>query len=109
MYIDDCIEGTLRLMASDVRGPLNVGSSELVTIDQLVDVVESIAGVRLERRYRLDAPLGVRGRNSDNTLILERLGWQPSISLREGIAATYHWIRDQVAAASQRELVRAIG
>ncbi len=81
-YIDDCLEGTLRLTASDVSEPLNIGSDQLVTINQLVDIVEGIAGVTLERRYKLDAPQGVRGRNSDNTLIRERLGWAPSITPR---------------------------
>jgi nucleoside-diphosphate-sugar epimerase len=97
-YIDDCLEGTLRLTASDVREPLNVGSSQLVTINELVDIVEGIAGINLKRDYKLDAPQGVRGRNSDNTLIQERLGWAPSISLEDGLAATYAWVHDQVAA-----------
>ncbi len=97
-YIDDCLEGTLRLTASDVSEPLNIGSDQLVTINQLVDIVEGIAGVTLERRYKLDAPQGVRGRNSDNTLIRERLGWAPSITLEDGLAATYAWVHDQVAA-----------
>jgi GDP-D-mannose 3',5'-epimerase len=96
MYIDDCIEGTLRLMESDVTEPINIGSSELVTINQLVDLVEGLAGIHLERRYRLDAPLGVRGRNSDNSLILERLGWEPSTSLQAGMDLTYEWISRQV-------------
>jgi GDP-D-mannose 3', 5'-epimerase len=95
-YIDDCLEGTLRLMASDVREPLNVGSDQLVTINQLVDIVEEIAGVRLVRSYRLDAPLGVRGRNSDNTRIQAELGWAPSVTLEEGLAKTYSWVHDQV-------------
>jgi GDP-D-mannose 3', 5'-epimerase len=98
-YIDDCLEGTLRLTASDVREPLNIGSDQLVTINQLVDIAESIAGITLDRRYRLDAPQGVRGRNSDNTLIRERLGWAPSVSLEDGLAATYAWVYDQVAAS----------
>jgi GDP-D-mannose 3', 5'-epimerase len=96
-YIDDCLEGTLRLTASDVAEPLNVGSDQLVTINQLVDIVESIAGITLKRNYKLDAPQGVRGRNSDNTLIQKELGWEPSISLREGLSRTYAWIHDQVA------------
>jgi GDP-D-mannose 3',5'-epimerase len=96
MYIDDCLEGTLRLMRSDVREPLNIGSNELVSINELVGIVESIAGVRLKRRHRLNAPLGVRGRNSDNTLIRERLGWEPSISLRNGMARTYAWIAEEM-------------
>jgi GDP-D-mannose 3', 5'-epimerase len=96
MYVDDCIAGTLRLMASDVDDPVNIGSSELVTINGLVDIVEDIAGVKLRRRYNLDAPTGVRGRNSDNTTIRNKLGWEPSISLREGLELTYAWIYDQV-------------
>jgi GDP-D-mannose 3', 5'-epimerase len=97
-YIDDCLEGTLRLTASDVSEPLNVGSDQLVTVNELVDTVERIAGVTLKRKYVLDAPQGVRGRNSDNTRIRELLGWAPSISLEEGLAATYAWVHDQVAA-----------
>lgn len=97
-YIDDCLEGTLRLTASDVTEPLNVGSDELVTINQLVDIVEGIAGVKLEREYKLDAPQGVRGRNSDNTRIEKLLGWSPSISLEHGLEQTYRWVYDQLAA-----------
>lgn len=97
-YIDDCIDGTLRLTASDVREPLNIGSDQLVTINELVDVVEEIAGVRLKREYVLDAPLGVRGRNSDNTRIQELLGWAPSVPLRDGMERTYRWIHDQMSA-----------
>ena len=97
MYIDDCIDGTRRLMASDVDDPINIGSTELVTVNQLVDAVEAVAGVEVERRYKLDAPLGVRGRNSDNTLVNEKLGWEPSTSLAAGIEPTYQWVYDQVA------------
>jgi GDP-D-mannose 3',5'-epimerase len=88
MYIDDCLEGSRRLMDSDVAEPLNVGSDQLVSINELVDIVEAIAGITLERDYNLDAPKGVRGRNSDNTLIKERLGWAPSIRLEDGMAKT---------------------
>jgi nucleoside-diphosphate-sugar epimerase len=98
MYIDDCVDGTLRIMASDLDEPLNLGSEEMVTINQLVDVVEDIAGIRVARRYNLDAPKGVRGRNSDNTMIRDRLGWEPSTPLRAGLEKTYGWIYDQVAA-----------
>jgi nucleoside-diphosphate-sugar epimerase len=98
-YIDDCLEGTLRLTASDVTEPLNVGSDELVTINQLVDIVEGIAGVKLERTYLTDAPQGVRGRNSDNTRISKLLGWAPSITLEYGLEQTYRWVYDQVKAA----------
>jgi GDP-D-mannose 3', 5'-epimerase len=99
MYIDDCLLGTRMIMESDVLDPLNLGSSELVTINQLVDAAEAIAGVKLERRYLLDAPKGVRGRNSDNTLILERLGWEPSTPLFIGLEKTYSWIHDELAAS----------
>jgi GDP-D-mannose 3', 5'-epimerase len=101
-YIDDCLEGTLRLTASDVRDPLNVGSDQLVTVNELVDIVERVAGVTLKREYDLDAPQGVRGRNSDNALIADRLGWAPSVSLEDGLAATYAWVHDQVAARLTR-------
>jgi nucleoside-diphosphate-sugar epimerase len=95
-YIDDCIEGTLRLMQSDVIEPLNIGSDQLVTINELVDIVERIAGLRFQRRYRIDAPKGVRGRNSDNTLIQERLNWAPSVRLEDGMRRTYGWIRAEM-------------
>jgi nucleoside-diphosphate-sugar epimerase len=98
MYIDDCVEGTRKIMHSDIDFPINLGSSEMVTINQLVDVVEDIAGVKLARNYDLGAPKGVRGRNSDNTLILERLGWEPTISLRDGLEQSYRWVYDQVSA-----------
>jgi GDP-D-mannose 3',5'-epimerase len=104
-YIDDCLEGTLRLMESDVAEPLNVGSDQLVTINQLVDIVEGIAGVTLKRRYKLDAPKGVRGRNSDNTLVKERLGWAPSIRLDQGMRQTYEWIYRQMTTGAARRRV----
>jgi GDP-D-mannose 3',5'-epimerase len=94
-YVDDCIEGIRRIMDSEIEEPLNLGSSELVTVNGLVDVVEEIAGVKLERRYDLSAPQGINGRNSDNTLIQQHLGWEPRIPLREGMAATYAWIRQE--------------
>lgn len=97
MYIDDCLKGTKLIMASDCTEPLNLGSDQLVTINQLVDIVESIAGVTLKRHYKLDAPKGVRGRNSDNTLIQSVLGWAPEITLEEGLEKTYRWIYDQIA------------
>ena len=100
MYVDDCVAGSIMLAESDVREPLNIGSSELVTINDLVSTVEQIADITLERKYKLDAPQGVRGRNSDNTLILERLGWEPSISLRDGLEKTYAWIDDDILARS---------
>jgi GDP-D-mannose 3', 5'-epimerase len=101
MYIDDCLYGTMRIMESDILEPINLGSSELVTINQLVDVAEEIAGVKLERRYNLDAPKGVRGRNSDNAFILERLGWEPNIPLSVGLEKTYAWIHDELTASAR--------
>lgn len=102
MYIDDCTKGTRMIMESDIHEPLNLGSDELVTIDQLVSIVEEIAGVRLERKYKLDAPKGVNGRNSDNTKILELMGWEPSIRLKEGMAKTYEWIESQMLVGAQK-------
>ena len=96
MYIDDCLYGTQAIAESEIHEPINLGSSELVTIDQLVDIVEDIAGVKLKRHYQLDAPKGVNGRNSDNTKILEYLGWEPSIRLRDGMAKTYEWIESEM-------------
>ena len=96
MYIDDCTKGTLAIMESEIDEPINLGSSELVTINQLVDIVEEIAGVKLKRRYKLDAPKGVNGRNSDNTKIEQYLGWEPSTRLKEGMAKTYAWIESQM-------------
>jgi GDP-D-mannose 3',5'-epimerase len=98
MYVDDCVRGTIEVLAGPRIEPINLGSAELVTIDQLVDTVEQIAGAKLRRSYRPDAPQGVRGRNSDNTRFRETYGWEPSISLREGLEKTYEWISAQVAA-----------
>ena len=97
MYIDDCVKGTFLIMESGVTAPLNLGSDHLVTINGLVDIVEEIAGTKLKRRYKLDAPQGVRGRNSDNTRIAEDLGWAPGITLEAGMEITYRWIFDQMA------------
>ena len=95
-YIDDAVEGVLRLTASDFTDPLNIGSSETVTVNQLVDLVEEIAGVKLERTYDLSAPQGVRGRSSDNELCRKTLDWEPSISLRDGMTKLYAWIEEEV-------------
>jgi len=95
MYIDDCVKGIELIMTSNILEPINLGSSEAVSINQLVDIVEDIAGIKLNRRYDLDAPKGVNGRNSDNTLIQKYLGWEPSISLRSGLEKTYAWILEQ--------------
>ncbi|HEY1986547.1 MAG TPA: NAD-dependent epimerase/dehydratase family protein [Terracidiphilus sp.] len=102
MYIDDCTQGTQMIMASDIHEPLNLGSNELVTINQLVDIVEEIAGIKLERKYKLDAPKGVNGRNSDNTKILQLMGWEPSIRLKEGMAKTYQWIESQMLVGAHK-------
>jgi len=96
MYIDDCIDGTLRLTTSDLAEPVNIGSTELVTVNELVDMVADIAGLEVERVHDLNAPQGVRGRNSDNTMLQRELGWQPSMGLRSGLERTYAWILEQV-------------
>ena len=101
MYIDDCVKGTELIAESDIDEPINLGSSELVTINQLVDIVEEIAGIQLKRSYNLDAPRGVNGRNSDNTMILEKLSWEPSIRLRDGLEKTYRWIAHEIATGAK--------
>jgi nucleoside-diphosphate-sugar epimerase len=95
LYVDECLEGTLRLMRSDWTGPVNIGSEEMVTIDQLVDLVAKIANKRIVKRH-VPGPTGVRGRNSDNRLIRARLGWQPAMRLVDGLSITYRWIEQQM-------------
>ena len=95
------------ILKGDYVDPLNLGSSELVTINQLVDIVEEIAGVKLKRRYNLCAPKGVNGRNSDNTLIHKVFGWEPSTRLRDGLEQTYRWIYDQMAPESPGDPIGA--
>jgi len=97
MYIDDCVKGIQAIMYSDIIEPLNLGSSEMVSINQLVDIVEDIAGFKLNRKYDLDAPKGVRGRNSENTLIKKYLDWEPSIPLKKGMKKTYDWIKEEMS------------
>ena len=97
MYVDDCVEGLLRIMASDYRDALNLGTDELVTINQLVDLVAEVAGKRISKRHNKLGPQGVRGRNSDNSLLRRVLGWEPKILLREGLAKTYPWIASELA------------
>lgn len=99
MYIDDCLDGIYRIMDSVIEEPINLGSSEAVTVNQLVDIVEDIAGIRLKRNYDLSAPKGVNGRNSDNTKIRKYLDWEPSTPLRVGLEKTYAWIYDEYVAA----------
>jgi len=96
MYVDDCTNGIDKITTSDILEPINLGSSEMVSINQLVDIVEDIAGIKLQRNYKLDAPKGVNGRNSDNTLIQKYLGWEPDTTLRAGMEKTYSWIYDQM-------------
>jgi nucleoside-diphosphate-sugar epimerase len=91
-YIDDCVEGLHRLMRSEYREPLNLGQDRMISINQLVDIVAEIAGKRIRKRYNLAAPQGVRGRNSDNTRLRSVLGWQPAVTLEDGLKRTYHWI-----------------
>jgi len=108
MYIDDCIHGSRMIMDSDLIEPINLGSAQLVTINQLVDIAEAIAGIRLRRVYDLSAPKGVRGRNSDNTLIKTLLGWEPGIRLEDGLEKTYAWIYDQMAGAQKQPGLLAV-
>jgi nucleoside-diphosphate-sugar epimerase len=98
MYIDDCLKGTQDILHSDIMEPINLGSNELTTINGLVDIVEEIADIKLERTYNLDAPKGVNGRNSDNTMIMAELGWEPGIKLRDGMERTFRWIHDEYMA-----------
>lgn len=98
MYVDDCVEGLIRLMASGYDRPLNLGTDELISIDGLVDIVSDIAGKSITKTHNLEGPQGVRGRNSDNTQLRAALDWEPSITLRQGLVPTYEWIRSQVDA-----------
>ncbi|MCA9104884.1 MAG: NAD-dependent epimerase/dehydratase family protein [Planctomycetales bacterium] len=102
MYIDDCVQGILKIMDSEIIEPINLGSDQLVSINGLVDIVEAIAEIDLKRNYKLDAPKGVNGRNSDNTRIKELLGWAPGITLEEGMAKTYEWILEQYQAREEK-------
>jgi nucleoside-diphosphate-sugar epimerase len=103
LYIDECIEGVRRLMESEFTGPVNIGSEEMVSINQLAEMVMQIAGKKLSIKH-VSGPLGVRGRNSDNRLIAEKLGWKPSRSLREGLEKTYCWIEEKVVNARSVKL-----
>ena len=101
MCIDDCTEGIYRLMRSDHHEPLNLGTDEMVTVNELVDIITGIAGTTLNRRHDLSKPQGVRGRNSDNTKLREVLGWEPKIDLRTGLVDTYNWIEGELRAAGR--------
>jgi len=111
MFSGDCANGVQRIMDSDILEPINLGSSEAVTINQLVDMAEEIAGIKLKRNYDLSAPKGVNGRNSDNTLIQKYLQWEPNTRLRDGLEKTYRWIYDQYLARERGEagVVREAG
>jgi nucleoside-diphosphate-sugar epimerase len=100
LYIDECIEATRRLMNSDFQGPVNIGSEEMVTINEMVEIVARISNKKISRRHKMDAPTGVRGRNSDNTLIRNKLGWDYSLSLEAGLTKTYKWISEQISSLS---------
>ena len=108
MFIDDCVRGTLAVCDSDILEPINLGSNELVSVNQLVDIVEEIAEVKLDRRYNLTAPKGVNGRNSDNRRIKEYLGWEPSIRLRSGLERTYAWIHDEYSTKYGQRTAEAV-
>jgi nucleoside-diphosphate-sugar epimerase len=97
MYIDDCVRGTREILAGDNVEPVNLGSAELVTINQMIGILEDIAGITVTKNHDLSAPQGVRGRNSDNTMFRSIYGWEPSISLATGLEATYRWIYDQLS------------
>ena len=101
MYIDDCLKGIQMIMRGDVVDPINLGSSELVTVNQLVEIVEDIAGIKVKRNHNLSAPQGVNGRNSDNTMIQKAFGWEPNISLRIGMEKTYNWIQSEMSKTLQ--------
>ena len=108
MYIDDCVEGTIRIMRGDYKKPLNLGSDVLISINDLAKLAMSFEGKQLSIKH-IDGPLGVRGRNSDNTLISNELGWAPSITMETGLKATYEWIRSEIEKARARgETVSAV-
>ena len=107
MYVDDCVEGLVRLMASNYSEPLNLGTDRLVTINQLIDLVSSVAGKRLKKRHDLSKPQGVRGRNSDNTLLNRVLGWEPAITLEQGLTTTYRWIEEELRKGGRIQTIAA--
>ena len=102
MFIEDCLKGSFDIMRSEIGYPINLGSDQLISINQLVDLVEEIAGIKLRRTYNRNAPQGVRGRKSDNTLIKKELQWAPDTPLRDGMRATYDWIYAQMAGSPNR-------
>ena len=109
MYIEDCVEGLLRLMRSGFRNPLNLGTDQLISIDGLVDLVAGIAGKRISKKHDLSRPQGVRGRNSDNSLLNRTLGWEPSISLEQGLSVTYNWIHQELVKQGRIATPQSVG
>lgn len=107
MYIDDCVEGLFRLMQSEYSAPLNLGTDEMISINELVDIAAEISGKRVTKRHDTSKPQGVRGRNSDNTLIRQVLGWEPRIMIREGLVPTYRWIEDELARSQDEGILAA--
>jgi len=105
MYIEDCVKGILDITECDYREPINLGTSKMISINRLVDIVEEIAGIKVVRKYCLDAPLGVRGRNSDNTTIRRVLGWEPDTPVYCGMERTYQWIHDQMTRGPHKVIV----
>jgi len=101
MYIDDCIKGLLKLMASEYREPLNLGTDRMVTVDELVDIIANIAGKKVVKRHDFTKPQGVRGRNSDNTRLKQVLKWEPATSLEDGLGVTYRWIENELKKAGK--------
>ena len=100
LFIDDCLKGTFDLFNSDYHEPLNIGSEEQVSINQMISIIEDIASYKVEKNYQLDKPLGVRGRSSDNELVNKKLNWKPLLNLRQGLEITYSWIYDQMTSGS---------
>jgi nucleoside-diphosphate-sugar epimerase len=107
MYIDDCVEGIYRIMQSDYSAPLNLGTDELVTVDELVDIIAEIAGKAVVKRHDVSKPQGVRGRNSDNSRVRKVLGWEPTTSLRHGLLPTYRWIEERVSTEQRHSGIAA--
>ena len=104
-YLDDCVDGTLRLFDSEYSDPVNIGSDEQVSINQMIDLIEDIAGHKVKRNYLLDKPLGVRGRSSDNSLIREKISWDTEITLKKGLEKTYKWIFDEISSGKNNNKV----
>ena len=103
LYIDDCLDGTLKLFNGDQREVFNIGSEEQVSINQMIEIIEEIANYKVSRNYQLDKPKGVRGRSSDNTLVEKKLGWKPKLTLKQGLEKTYQWIENKIQSGTDIE------